>query len=77
MELKELTEKTLELFDAESADQLGRRLLESCKDTDKLEAFSSLVNGDLTQDWMQKIYQYYPLTVKRRSRTTRQSLWLN
>lgn len=59
MELKELTEKTLELFEAESADQLGQRLLESCKDTDKLEAFSNLVNGDLTQDWMQKIYQYY------------------
>ena len=59
MELKELTEKALELFDAESADQLGQRLLESCKDTDKLEAFSNLVNGDLTQDWMQKIYQYY------------------
>ena len=33
MELKELTEKTLELFEAESADQLGQRLLESCKDT--------------------------------------------
>ena len=59
MELKELTEKTLELFETESADQLGQRLLEACKDTDKLEAFSNLVNGDLTQDWMQKIYQYY------------------
>lgn len=59
MELKELTEKTLELFETESADQLGRRLLEACKDTDKLEAFSNLVDGDLTQDWMQKIYQYY------------------
>ena len=59
MELKELTEKTLELFEAESADQLGQRLLEACKDTDKLEAFSNLVDGDLTQDWMQKIYQYY------------------
>ena len=59
MELKELTEKTLELFETESADQLGRRLLEACKDTDKLEAFCNLVDGDLTQDWMQKIYQYY------------------
>lgn len=42
MELKELTEKTLELFETESADQLGQRLLEACKDTDKLEAFSKI-----------------------------------
>ena len=59
MELKELTDKTIELFEVKSVEQLGQRLLEACKDTDKLEAFSNLVNGDLTQDWMQKIYQYY------------------
>lgn len=59
MELKELTDKTLELFEVKSVEQLGQQLLEVCKDTDKLEAFSNLVDGDLTQDWMQKIYQYY------------------
>ena len=31
MELKELTEKTLELFETESADQLGQRLLEAVR----------------------------------------------
>lgn len=59
MELKELTDKTLELFEVKSVEQLGQQLLEVSKGTDKLEAFSNLVNGDLTQDWMQKIYQYY------------------
>ena len=59
MELKELTDKTLELFEVKSVEQLGQQLLEVCKGTDKLEAFSNLVDGDLTQDWMQKIYQYY------------------
>ena len=59
MELKELTDKTLELFEVKSVEQLGQQLLEVCKGTDKLEAFCNLVGGDLTQDWMQKIYQYY------------------
>ena len=59
MELKELTEKTLELFEVKSVEQLGQQLLEVCKGTDKLEAFCNLIGGDLTQDWMQKIYQYY------------------
>lgn len=59
MELKELTEKTFELFGVEQADQLGRALLKACSNTDKLEAFCDLIDGDLTQDWIQKIYQYY------------------
>lgn len=59
MELKELTEKTFELFGVEQADQLGQALLKACDNTDKLEAFCDLIDEDLTQDWMQKIYQYY------------------
>ena len=59
MELKELTEKTFELFGVEQADQLGQALLKACSNTDKLEAFCDLIDGDLTQDWIQKIYQYY------------------
>lgn len=59
MELKELTEKTLELFGVKQADQLGQALLKACGNVDKLKAFCGLVDGDLSVDWMQKIYQYY------------------
>jgi len=59
MELKELTEKTFELFGVEQAGQLGHALLKACSNTDKLEAFCDLIAEDLTQDWLQKIYQYY------------------
>lgn len=59
MELKELTDRTLELFGVTSPDQLGQALFTACRDPDKLRAFRDLVGGDLTVDWMQKIYQYY------------------
>lgn len=60
MELKELYEKTLNIFNAESADDLGENLLKACEDNDtqKLESFAELVE-DLNTDWMQKIFQYY------------------
>ena len=59
MELKELTDRTLELFGVTSPDQLGPSLLAACRDHEKLRAFRNLVSGDLTTDWMQMIYQYY------------------
>ena len=59
MELKELTDKTLELFGVTDPDQLGAALLVACGDPDKLRTFRELVGGDLSVDWMQKIYQYY------------------
>lgn len=59
MDLKELTDRTFELFGVDNADDLGSALLESVSDTDKLKAFYDLVGGDLSVDWMQKIYQYY------------------
>lgn len=59
MELKELTDRTFELFGVDNADDLGSALLESVSDIDKLKAFYDLVGGDLSVDWMQKIYQYY------------------
>ena len=59
MELKELADRTFELFGVDNADDLGSALLESVSDTDKLKAFYDLVGGDLSVDWMQKIYQYY------------------
>ena len=59
MDLKELTDRTFELFGVENADDLGSALLENIDNTDKLKAFYDLVGGDLSVDWMQMIYQYY------------------
>ena len=59
MELKELTDRTFELFGIDSADKLGSALRDNISNTDKLKAFCDLVDGDLSIDWMQKIYQYY------------------
>lgn len=59
MELKELTDRTFELFGVNSPDNLGPALLGNINNTDKLKAFCDLVDGDLSIDWMQMIYQYY------------------
>ena len=59
MELKELTDRTLKLFGVTDPGQLGPALFTACRDHDKLRSFRDLVGGDLTVDWMQKIYQYY------------------
>lgn len=59
MELKELTDRTLELFGVTTPEQLGPALLTACSNPDKLRTFRDLVDGDLNSDWMQKIYQYY------------------
>lgn len=59
MELKELTDRTFELFGVDNPDNLGSALIESVSNTDKLKAFCDLVGGDLSVDWMQMIYQYY------------------
>lgn len=61
MELKELSTRTLDLFAVPSVDDLGAALM-SCvteNDADKLQAFSDLIGGDLSKDWLQMIYQYY------------------
>lgn len=59
MELKELTDRTIELFNVSAPEHLGQALFEACGDHDKLRAFCGLVDNDLSIDWMQKIYQYY------------------
>ena len=59
MELKELTDRTFELFGVDDPDDLGSALLKNISSTDKLKAFCDLVDGDLSVDWMQMIYQYY------------------
>lgn len=59
LELKELTEKTLELFECNSVEELGNALMLSLSDEYKLYKFSRLVEDDLTKDWLQMIFQYY------------------
>ena len=59
--LKELTTRILKLFAIDDVDQLGVSLLVCvmANDTDKFKQFVDAVNGDLSKDWLQMIYQYH------------------
>ena len=59
MELKELTDKTLQLFHVTDVADLGKALMEHLDDKDSMCEYKALVDGDLTKDWLQMIYQYY------------------
>lgn len=61
MELKELTEKTLNLLEIENVKEMPKRLFEvvTNNDTHVYERFCRLIDNDLSIDWIQKIYQYY------------------
>lgn len=58
MELKELTEKTLELFNSKDTTELIDKLPSYLNDIDVKSNFKKMV-GDLSIDWLQKIFQYY------------------
>lgn len=60
MELKELTEKTKELFRVENTEDLTEKIFDTVRnnDDDTYKKFCTLVK-DLSVDWMQMIYQYY------------------
>ncbi len=60
MELKELTEKTKELFRVENTEDLTEKIFDAVRnnDDDTYEKFCTLVK-DLSVDWMQMIWQYY------------------
>lgn len=60
MELKELCEKTIELFEIENISQLSDKLLSVClkNQHEYMEKFAEAVE-DLSVDWLQKIFQYY------------------
>lgn len=60
MELYELTQKVKELFKIDDLEQLGLRLMDCAhnNDVEKMDRFVELVGGDLSVDWLQKIYQY-------------------
>jgi len=57
LDLKELLAGTLEIFAVESPGDLGPALLSS--NPEKMQRFEALVGGDLSIDWLQRIYQYY------------------
>lgn len=61
MELKELSTKMLDLFSVSTVDDLGQSLMRCVmdNDTDQMREFVQMVEGDLTSDWLQMIYQYY------------------
>lgn len=61
MELKEITEKMLELLNVKSTEKLSDRLFEVVKNNDMTiyEKFCEIVENDLSVDWMQMIFQYY------------------
>lgn len=60
MELKELTEKTLEIFKAKDTSELINKIKNVCIEnkTEYFDRFVELVE-DLSVDWLQKIFQYY------------------
>lgn len=60
MELKELTEKTLEIFKSKDVSELINKIKNVCIEnkTEYFDRFVELVE-DLSVDWLQKIFQYY------------------
>lgn len=60
MELKQLCERTLEIFEIDDIKCLQEKLLDCVRknDIEKYSAFESL-NEDLSVDWLQMIFQYY------------------
>lgn len=58
MELKELTEKTLKLFNSKDTTELINKLPNYWNDNDVKAEFEQMV-GDLSVDWLQRIFQYY------------------
>lgn len=59
MELSELKSKVLEIFEIAEVKDLGSALMKNLDNCEKMRAFEEVVNGDLSKDWLQKIYQYH------------------
>lgn len=61
MELKALTESVVELFGVNEVCDLANALREAVlnQDTKIMDGFANIVDGDLSIDWIQKIFQYY------------------
>ncbi len=61
MELKKLTEKILELFGCQKIGELPEKVYNAVLSGNKgyFERYLALVDGDLTADYLQKVFQYY------------------
>lgn len=61
VELLEMKTKVLEIFNVQTVEELTNALMRCVNDndTEKMQSFEQLVNGDLSKDWLQIIYQYY------------------
>lgn len=61
MELKELVNKTFEIFSVSSVPDLRDEIEKTVinNETDKMKSFCDMVDWDLKKDWLQMIYQYY------------------
>ena len=61
VELNELYKNTLNLFNINSAADLGNVLMTCVINQDEklMDGFAELVDGDMSKDWLQMIYQYY------------------
>jgi len=59
VELSELKAKVLEIFEITEVKDLGSVLMKNLDNCEKMQAFEEAVNGDLSKDWLQKIYQYH------------------
>lgn len=61
MELLELRDKILALFNTTTVEELGGALMKCAADGDenRMDEFCALVDGDLSKDWLQMIWQYY------------------
>ena len=60
MELKELVEETMNIFQVQGTENLGIAVFEAIRneETEKYDSFCNMTN-DLSKDWMQMIFQYY------------------
>jgi len=61
MELRKLCIQTKSLFEIENIDELSNKLYQVCINSNYeiFDKFTELVDGDLSIDWLQMIYQYY------------------
>ena len=60
MELKKLTEKTMEVFEISNINEMPDKLFDICIKNDfKYHGLFEELVQDLSIDWLQKIFQYY------------------
>ena len=76
MELRELTNRMLEILEIKSTDEIQKRLIRVVKndETSVYDQFCNIVQ-DLSVDWLQMIFQYYHADRKEKSRIIHPKVW--